>query len=659
MIPGKCGKKSSARHRARLLPFVFICMLAWSHSLFANAPLRLGADAPYDLFVDSDGTLTIEQAAKLPSNVFESRSRPLAEGYRQATFWLRLTLPAKWFDNGELWLELFPPFLDSVTVYQRSLGSTEAWRQETLGDHFPATDRSIDARLPVFALRQQGPEPLEVFIRLQTTSSVLLEGRLFTPAGFTSQALKDAAYWGFYFGMALLSTLFAVAVTLVMGSRTMLAVSLFSLSYLLVASVQGMLGWLVFRHHPWVADHLTSLSVFVTSFLIILVIREALHLKENFPRLDRWIQAAMALMLLSMLGIPLSFFGPAISFTMLLSHLLVIPLVIAGLLLWRRQGLTYGLVTLAYLLLSLATSLSLLTVLGVMPLHQEIYLLWQYLLIVLMLLVTGISIYRVWLENREKRNRESLERALRQEQQAGARQRQFLGMISHELRTPLAVISASATNLAAALPQKPGSEQRRLQKIQKAVDRLNQLTENFLAQARLESQLDLADVRPVDLVALLQDVIDSLAYEDKHRFRWWLSGQEQPTDSGDRAARLLADEDLLRIAFSNVIDNALKYSPPGEIALRLDKSGSYWRLAVINGGPAIPPELQSRIFEPYVRGTQAQEPMSASGAGLGLYIARLIARQHNGDLTLRSEEPEGTVLVFTLPKTLQSPLPNS
>ena len=110
-----------------------------------------------------------------------------------------------------------------------------------------------------------------------------------------------------------------------------------------------------------------------------------------------------------------------------------------------------------------------------------------------------------------------------------------------------------------------------------------------------------------------------------------------------------ADRDLLDLALRQLVDNAVKYSPPtSTIELGASNgSGQVVEISVKNSGPAIPEREQSRIFERFYRGTQARQ---VAGTGMGLAIVQQIARAHNGSLTVSSSPGAGTEFTIALPK---------
>ena len=103
---------------------------------------------------------------------------------------------------------------------------------------------------------------------------------------------------------------------------------------------------------------------------------------------------------------------------------------------------------------------------------------------------------------------------------------------------------------------------------------------------------------------------------------------------------------------SNVLDNAVRYSPAGgTVAVALDRAGNTYAVSVADQGPGIAAEVQSRIFERFYRvdAARTHDGVSDGGAGLGLALARWIAHAHGGDIRLATSSRLGSTFVITLP----------
>lgn len=628
--------------------------LAFGLQAQAQAPQVLGPDIAYGVLVDSTGALSHHQVAALPDSAFEWRRTLFSEGYSPQTYWLRLHLPVESFVDGELWFEAFPPFLDDLRLFHRPRSSVDSphseWQTQQAGDRWPAAERPIRYRYFVFALPPSGPEGMDLLIRIQTSSALMLEGKFWSPPAFFNQASRSTALASIYLGMAIFASALAAAILFILRNRTLLAVFCLSVSYLYYASIQGFSQWLLFVGWPlWFVDQHVSVVNFMVHIIMLWVGREALQLPRFYPRLDRAYLALMGVMGLLSLSIPTAHYGQAIQFNYLLSEIGKIGLIMIAMRLWAKQGLEYGLIGLVCALLTFSSLSSMLSAAGLIPLIPWLFVLWQDFLVILMLVVMGISVYRVAQENKALRSKELLQKTLKIERDAGFRQRQFLGMVSHEFRSPLAVISLAAQNLSLDPPLDQDELDQRASKLLRATRRLVQLTDNCLEDARLGSQLQVLERQPCSLCRLIEEAAEIVVLSGTHQVSLSLNGQPVVRPANPIECGLDCDPALLRIALSNLLDNAVKYSPPGPIQLQLLTEPGQVQLHVISHGPPIPAALQSVIFERYVQGERAPDQPSRSGAGLGLFIAREIVRAHGGELSLLASTAHQTCFVIRLP----------
>jgi heavy metal sensor kinase len=226
----------------------------------------------------------------------------------------------------------------------------------------------------------------------------------------------------------------------------------------------------------------------------------------------------------------------------------------------------------------------------------------------------------------------------RLEEGVDARQR-LLADASHELRAPLA---AMRSELEVSLRHDALGEEARvvLASTRDEVVRMAQIVDNLLTFARVdEGRLDLLIGCP-DLRALAEEVART------HQTAAESAGVELVVD-GD-PVEVAADRDRLGQVIGNLVDNAIRFAPPGSeirISVRHDSGGA--RIQVSDLGPGVPADARDRIFERFAR----QDPARGrrGGAGLGLAICREIVRAHGGRIWVEANEPRGGTFVVELP----------
>jgi len=224
---------------------------------------------------------------------------------------------------------------------------------------------------------------------------------------------------------------------------------------------------------------------------------------------------------------------------------------------------------------------------------------------------------------------------------AFAAQRQFVADASHELRNPIAIIQ---TNLDVA-EEELGP---RAPVVRRAAARMAQLVDDLLALARSEGDGRRQRVALVEIAAEVAEELAALA--DARGVRVDVEGP---------GAEVLCDADALRRAVSNLVDNAIRVSPPGgRVSIRAGDGPDGVRLDVDDEGPGIPLEEQARVFERFWRADESRSRASG-GSGLGLAIVRRIVELHDGTVTVESAPGEGARFTIRLPAAAPAALPHA
>jgi signal transduction histidine kinase len=180
------------------------------------------------------------------------------------------------------------------------------------------------------------------------------------------------------------------------------------------------------------------------------------------------------------------------------------------------------------------------------------------------------------------------------------------------------------------------------------VDRLASLVDRLLTLSRAETGQAKLSLHPLDLRDLAEEVaghLGVLAEEKRQALR--VEGTDRPL--------ALADRVMLRQAVINLVDNAVKFSPPGaRITIRVGETPHAATLEVADTGPGVDPAARDRIFDRFYRAPAASG--TTPGAGLGLAIAKGAVEAHGGDLALAASGPGGSTFRITLRKL---PIPST
>jgi signal transduction histidine kinase len=239
---------------------------------------------------------------------------------------------------------------------------------------------------------------------------------------------------------------------------------------------------------------------------------------------------------------------------------------------------------------------------------------------------------------------------LHQDAQAALKARdRFVQIASHELRTPIARVKGYAEMLLAAHADGDLDDAmlvKALNRIDNASDRLTGLVRDLLDVSRMTAGNLPLRARSVDVTELVRDVVS--------RYQEQLAGNGHLLlDIIGTPAMISADPDRIEQVLTNLLDNAVKYSPDGpELRVRLQPKARGVLLEVQDRGIGLPPEAAERIFEPFSRASNAEE-RQITGMDLGLYICRNIVEQHRGRIWARSAgEGTGTQISLWLPEPI-------
>jgi two-component system, OmpR family, sensor histidine kinase CiaH len=211
-------------------------------------------------------------------------------------------------------------------------------------------------------------------------------------------------------------------------------------------------------------------------------------------------------------------------------------------------------------------------------------------------------------------------------------QQNFMMAITHELKTPISIAKLNMETL-----QKHTLDDSKKEKILKSslqeINRLNTLTANILVSAQLEGGSYLFNKEELNF----SDVVTASVHDFENRFpnRIW-------EKEGTAGLFISGDPLLMQILVNNLIENAVKYSPPtSSITIRWRKEGGQGILDVQDLGAGIPRKEQKRIFQKFYR-IGNENTRTAQGTGLGLYLCKKITEDHNMQLSVSDNTPTGS-----------------
>jgi signal transduction histidine kinase len=232
-------------------------------------------------------------------------------------------------------------------------------------------------------------------------------------------------------------------------------------------------------------------------------------------------------------------------------------------------------------------------------------------------------------------------KALERERELSELRSGFVSLVSHEFRTPLTTIQSSAELLERYNNRlSEEKKQNHYRRIQQAVQRMTQLLEDVLTIGKAEAGKLKFTPSPMDLVAFCRDLVESLQMSAKpqHQLNFVVIG-----DGTDAQM----DEKILGHILTNLLTNAIKYSPDGgTVQFDLVCEGTWGIFRIQDSGIGIPAEDLERLFESFGR---ASNVGAIPGTGLGLAIVKRCVDLHKGEISVESEVGVGTTFTVTLP----------
>jgi PAS domain S-box-containing protein len=245
---------------------------------------------------------------------------------------------------------------------------------------------------------------------------------------------------------------------------------------------------------------------------------------------------------------------------------------------------------------------------------------------------------------KEQAARAELDETHRELEAANRQREEFISMIAHDLGGPLTTLRGYAEILGRSTVS-PEVQERARSTIISEMSRMARLVGDLADAAHLAAGQFRIHPAPCDLAEIAREQVElDRGRTERHSIRLDVLSDMPPTT---------CDRDRLAQVLSNLLTNAIKYAPGGEIQVRLWVEGQQARLSVSDKGPGIPPDQLAIIFEPHLRLAKDPPGSGSSGAGLGLHIAKGIIEAHHGRIWVESSQGHGATFHIALP--LRSP----
>ncbi len=574
------------------------------------------------MWEDTSAAVAIEQAVQAHYQALPNTTL-LRQGYSESAFWVRLRLP--WPSESPLVLRIQPPYLDEVRLFE---STPSGWRERVAGDRHPHSARESADVAFTFAVQANDHNQGVFYLRMQTTSSSIIDIQALSPRDSAEQAADFERFMGVNMGLVAGVLLWAVLqYFLVNRDPLVLRFIAYELVTLLIAmAVAGHLSDTLFADQPRWAD--TVFNALVASGTTVLAwFHRHYLLPYGLSKPAQWfLQGVVMLYPIQLVSILMGNPQWAMQANALLATLCLLVFAVET---WRMRHpdrLYWGLVRGVYGLLGLMLLPLVASLFGLeIPVQPALYgvTLHGAYGAVLMLLLLNMRL-RKDRQQAEQFRQDAALAVLQAQQERHHRQEQdqLLAMLAHEIKNPLAVIAMVVGT--------QDKTPRMLQQAGQAVQEVKSIVDQSLSLAHIT--LEREPVRQaVNMADFLAEVSDALPDMPDRLHTEGLDG-----------VTVHADALWFKIVGQNLLANALRYSPPqSTIEWVAGRQGGHWRIEVSNAvAHDAWPDTQ-RVFDQFYRGPSA---LRMSGTGLGLYVSRHLSRRMGGDLLY---EPTSDRVRFT------------
>lgn len=615
------------------------------------------------LFEDRDGRFTTLESLLSAEAAGHIRFSPIPNrnlGISSSIWWLKLPMESSPKAGGEQVLQLICPSIDRVNAWLLSCPVGQGKPAAQSASYALGRTQQAGAKPPLFAhpyLSFYLPpgEELCFYIRLESTDNIYLDLHLSSWEDAAARSARSGAMLILVYGIILAMILFNALLLTGKGDGTNITYLFYLVSLLLyLLSADGTM-FILFSHRiPWFAQRSNYIFSITTIVALLLFTRLFLQVPRLYPGADRPLTGFvfLGILLLPPLllfpGMPLVLYMAGL--VELLFLLFLFYLSLRTLLDGNRQARFYFLSWGGMIVLVTLTQLRNLGLLPPSFLTTGSLNLGAALQV--LLLSAGVA-DRMRIMEREnlllRREKERMEEEQRQKND-------FLIHVSHELRTPLTIIRGIIGELRSGPGESfSGGKQQTLDTMERNVARISALSGRIGNLMQMDSRL----VRPHLEEGALLPLVEELANEFQpaarraglsFRFANLLEG----------AVTVGMDRELLKEALSNLLDNAIHYTPRGRVELLLsrlgqsppgpgdDKAPSVVNISVVDSGIGVPPEDRERIFTRFFR-HPAAVALRSEGFGVGLSLVQEIARLHGGSVSVEERKGRGSIFSLQLP----------
>lgn len=635
---------------------------------FSDAEGSASLGGHFDYLRDPTARLGIEAVAfGRPAADFVPAAGPLNFGYTADAVWLRFTIERHQPVTRELYLQFSPSFLTHIDVFEPLVDQPAAavdFRHLSLDAAGRIVQRpyvTIERVLPI-----EPPDGVArtYYARVRSLGSLPLRIDLRSSADRAWHAALTMSFSAAYQGLMLVVVLVNLVFFAVGGTRL----------YLFYAAYVASLAALNFASGGFIRIFLPELTatqvqmaiaipIAIQTVTAALFVRDLLEVPARYHRVDGIMRVIIVLGLVATTLTIVGWYQQIAVLQVVVQLILTLTTFLVSVDLLRRRVAQAIPLFIGLSPLFVGVTLTLLRALGLAPQSEFADVAFQLATlthVVLMNIVLGgrmkvsqaLEMAAAWQSEQRAQSlaaertadldaaRRDAEAALAAEREAQTEQVRLIDLIAHQYRTPLAIIANTAQSLRLSLSSGDHGNAERVERIIRAVRRLADTLDVALHPDRVEPHEAHPNRRRVQLQPLIATTVQRA--RDGHPSRE--IRLIQPPDADSLA--LDADPQLIDIALTNLIDNAMKFSNDTPVSIAVATGNGRVALNVSDRGIGIPEDELSEVFRKFFRAANASDK---PGMGIGLRLARQIVQSHGGDISLRSRVGVGTTVTIDLP----------
>lgn len=619
-----------------LLRVLLLCclpMLGWASVALTDISGGSGVRPRIEVLQDPSASLGIDDVTRAGA-AFEKAVNPLGLGYTSSAVWIRLSMTRTTGQPVRWWLEVAPPHLNQVSLFVPHEGDGSAFTRIDGGNAVPVNQRWLEHPVTVLPFDLPSTDPQTLYLRVSHSGLFIADITAWQPQDYLEHAAWVSLLQGGYYGIWVVIILGNLAYWFVYrpdGYHWWLLCQVAEAAQ--VVSANGVATFYFFPAHPEFAQPFSLLVLGMAVATSCMFWVHIFELNASAPGTARFFRGAAVVAFMlpigGLIGVPQHVASPPLQYVGITT--LTLAFVVS---LWRlrlRES-RHWIYALALLLLEIGYAVAFLRNRGVLPPSPLVVNLWQ------INLLAHIVLANIGILQSAAKVKHVIEK-LKTEKAVVKGAQEYVLMVAHELKNPLASLDAIIQGLMTRREDDVERTNRRLARLSYIVRRIESVIERHVAYGRIQGGGFAPDPEDVDIAELLSQTVASYRNMDTREVQLEMAEPHL-------LARL--DPQLLRVVFWNLLDNAFKYSPPGETVLvSLRRSnGASLELRVHNSGAPLPSESLGRVFEPYFR---APGTAKIRGSGLGLAIVKRIVALHGGEVDFTSSREQGTTVTIRLP----------